>query len=1085
MASVTRLLLFVCLFAFIRPVHAAAQFETATVLGTVKDPAGSVVPSATVVLESPATGIETRGVSDELGQYQFFNVKIGSYRVRVEAPGFKTATTPAFEVTINARQRVDLSVEIGQAVESITVVGAVRPLETDSSDRGHVISAEAIVNLPLNGRSYADLALLTTGARESDLSDSRDASFNINGQRSSQNNFIVDGVDNNAYGTSNQGFSNQVVQLSPDAVAEFRVQTNNYSAEFGRAGGAVVNASVRSGSNQFHGAIWEYLRNTALNATGFFKPTGGKPVLIQNQFGGTLGGPIVKNRYFFFADYEGYRRISRQLTFATIPTMEQRDGILGIAVRNPVTGEEFPNGVVPISKMTSFARKVLTDLPEPNVPGIANNFSSMPRRSETSNKIDFKVDAKFSDKWNGFLRYSYRLQKNLEPSSIPGPSGGSSNGNVRILNWQWAWGTTYTLDASSLLELRLGAGKTEGGKTPLGTGLGSARELYGITGLPENDKRFGGLPSQSISGIASFGIQSSNPQYQNPLVINPKVNYSKILRSHTLKAGYEYQAINTDIDDFHPKYGSDSYSGQFSKPVGVIANNNLYNLADFYFGTRSSYSLNNPAEVKYRQRMHFLYLQDDVHATSNLTLNLGLRYDFATPQWEAKNRLANFDPATRTLIMAKDGSIYDRALVHPDKNNFAPRVGFAYNFTPRTVVRSSYGISYIHFNRMGGENILSYNGPFVIGASVNQLPTQGPCGPTSAPTSCFRTTQEGYPTNLVIPENFSTLSARVNYIPANLSSGYVQSWHLTVQRELAEGFLLDVAYVGNRGVHLMILGDYNQGQPNNPGGTLTVQQRRPIQGFSFIQIAYDGGVSSYNGLAVKLERKYSRGLYFLNSFTWSKAIDNAAGHLEALNGDNSRANYLDLKSEKGVSSYDQPFNNTTSLVWEIPYGVGRRFGSNVAGVAGAVLGGWRLSAINSMTSGSAVNLSYSPVAAAQVGSSLTYRPNLLGDPSLDAWTIDRYFDPDMVVIPTDITHPFGNAGRNIARAPGRAQLDLGIHKVFSLGESRKLEFRSELFNAFNHTNFGAPAGNRSSANFGTIRSTRVARQAQFALKLMF
>ena len=350
-----------------------AQFDTATVLGTVTDSTGARVPGATIILKNADTGITATTVSDSEGNYQFLNVRIGTYSVRSELQGFSAAIVETVSVVVNARQRVDLSMKIGNVGETVVVTGAARLLESESSDRGQIIGHEQIVNLPLNGRAYADLALLSPGVRKSSISESRDGSFNVNGLRSSLNNFILDGVDNNSYGTSNQGFSNQVVQVSPDAVEQFKVQTNNFSAEFGRSGGAVINATFRSGTNQFRGTGWEFNRNTSLNATGFFKPSSGvKPSLDRNQYGGVFGGPIVKDRAFFFANYEGFRQVSRTVTFASMPTMAQRQGIMGKAVRNPLTGDVYADGVIPASAITPFAKKVLAGLPEPTRAGVSN-----------------------------------------------------------------------------------------------------------------------------------------------------------------------------------------------------------------------------------------------------------------------------------------------------------------------------------------------------------------------------------------------------------------------------------------------------------------------------------------------------------------------------------------------------------------------------------------------------------------------------------------------------------------------------------------------------------------------------------------
>jgi hypothetical protein len=481
-------------------------------------------------------------------------------------------------------------------------------------------------------------------------------------------------------------------------------------------------------------------------------------------------------------------------------------------------------------------------------------------------------------------------------------------------------------------------------------------------------------------------------------------------------------------------------------------------------------------------------VQDDFKVNQRLTLNLGLRYEFGTPQWEKDNFLTNFDPATNTLIQAKDGSIYDRALVDPDRNNFAPRLGLAYSINEKTILRGGYGMSYIHFNRLGGENLLSFNGPHVVALNVTQQPSQGSCGPTTAPTSCFRTTQEGYPVGLTVPSAFNTLNARVNYIPRDNPSGNVTSWHASVQRELMPNLLVDIGYIGNKSRDIMILADYNQARPNASTENATLQARRPIQGFQEIQIAYGGGKGDYHALQVKVERRYTRGLYLLNSFTWSRARDNASGHLEVQNGDNSRVNFRDLDSEFGTSGYDQPLNNTTSFMWELPFGKDRRYARTLHPIVEGVLGGWRVVGINTMTSGVPINLSYSPAAAFQVSGLPTYRPNLTGDPLTpeDQRTISTYLNPATVEIPTDRAQPFGNAPRNSVRSNAFYQFDLGLHKTFGLWrEQTRLEARIEAFNLFNTTNFGPANGNRSSSSFGAISTTFPARQIQLGVKLYF
>ena len=1103
MISIVRALtrnLFVFLFA---SAVASSQFESGTVLGTVRDATGGVVANAKVTLENTRTAVTLQTKTDSNGNYEFVNVRLGNYRVRVMAPGFETSVTDPFDLTVNARQRVDLTLQVGQTSQNVTVIGAAELLETENSSRGQVINRAEIVNLPLNGRAYADLTLLVPGVAKSPLENqsdsSRDASFNVNGERSELNNFLLDGVDNNAYGTSNQGFSNQVIQPNPDALAEFRVETNNYSAEYGRATGAVINATIRSGTNQLHGELWEFLRNTDLNATGFFKPVNGtKPAFNQNQFGAAAGGPIMKNKMFVFADYEGFRRVFHPVQFATLPTPAMKQGNFGIPVRNPITGVTYPNGIVPRSAIIPFAQTVLSELPDPNLPGISNNFESAPADTIYSDKGDIRYDEYIGQKIAGFVRYSQDDTRIFSPPNIPGPAGGNSNGNVYIRNKQLVPGLTWTINPTSVLEVRVGLDYTEGGKTPIGLGLPASQ--YNIPNLPTNPAFAGGLYSLNFSGgLSQLGRQSSNPQYQYPLVLDPKINYSKIAGRHSLKIGFEYQLIDTEVQDFHPKYGVDNYTGFFSNPAGNASGLNqfqqqVYSLADFMFGARNHYELNNYAVAHLRQRMYFSYIQDDFKVTDRLTLNLGLRYEFATPQWERDNRLSNFNPITNSMIFAHNGSLYDRALVHPDPHNWAPRVGFAYQLMPKTVIRSAYGISYVQFNRLGGENLLPYNGPFIVDATVDQnAPSSTFPVCTSVndpPNTCFRPTYLGFPPNFATPAAFNTATTQVRYIPADNRTGYVQSWHFTVQRDLGHDILLDLAYVGNHGVGLMILSDYNEAFPNKPGQTLIVNARRPIPNFTTIEMAYDGGFSSYNGFQAKLEKRYSSGLYFINSFTWSKAIDNAPGHLENYDGDNSRINRYDHQSERGISSYDQTFNNTTSLVYDLPFGSTRRYHISNKFV-NFLAGGWSLNLINTFTAGLPINITYSTTPASSPSPLLSPRPNLTGAPLyLSGADPTHYLNVAAFSVPA-VSQPFGNAGRNIARGPNFKELDFGVHKDFGFwSESSRLEFRAEAFNLLNTTNFNVNSGFNTtfapgSTSFGVFTTTLPARQVQMALKLVF
>src|SRR3989454_2632749 len=411
---------------------ASAQFDTASVVGTVRDSSGAVIPDATVTLTNVETGLSIVKTTGAAGLYEFFTVKPGTYVITAEKPGFALALVDNVQVQVGSRPRVDLTLTIGQVTEKVQVTASSPLVETDSSQRGQVITGAQTRELPLNGREYSALALLTTGVRQSALNRSttgtpREGAFNVNGLRSTFNNFLIDGVDNNSYGTSNQGFSNQVMQPPPDAVGEFKVVTNNESAEYGRSAGATVNVSYKSGTNLFRGDVWEFFRDTKLNATGYFTPPNGeKPPLRRNQFGGVLGGPIVRNKAFFFGDYEGFRQDQKVTTFQTIPTALQKDGGLSLELRHPRIGVIYAAGTsIPI---TSFARTVLGALPDPNLPGSANNYSILQDFTNHSNKAGGKVDLQLSPAVSVFGRYGWRDLQTRDQPALPLPSGGAGNG---------------------------------------------------------------------------------------------------------------------------------------------------------------------------------------------------------------------------------------------------------------------------------------------------------------------------------------------------------------------------------------------------------------------------------------------------------------------------------------------------------------------------------------------------------------------------------------------------------------------------------------------------------------------------------
>ncbi len=1112
---------------------AFGQFETASVLGFVRDSTGAAIPGANVTLTNIATSQQVTVTSDAQGQYEFTSVRVGSYRISGTAAGFSETVTESFTVQVNARQRVDVTLKPGAATTTVTVTGAAALLNTEDSERGQIISQHDVNNLPLNGRAYADLAMLTPGVRANNLENqsvtSRDASYNVNGQRSEFNNFLLDGLDNNAYATSNQSFSNQSIQPSPDAISEFRVETDNYSAEYGRASGAVFNVSINSGTNHLHGKLWEYNRNTKFNAIGPFTPptnvlTGKavKPVLVKNQFGASIGGPmpIWKGKIFYFGDYEGNRQVQGQYSASTVPNANQRQGIFTdtngnpVSLHNPLTGAVYANGVVPQSDWGSLAKLVIPALPAPNVSGaFSNNLVDVPKANFEDNKADARFDFFPNERTTAFFRWSIHHGNIVDAEAITGPAGGNGNGTIHDYNKQIAAGYTFTFSQTSILDARVGFTWTLGGKTPYGLGQPSLLVQAGIPGLPTSPLVSRSLNVQSVSTFSQFGAQGSNPQFQNPFVIDPKVNYTKLLGRHSLKIGYEFMAINTEIDDFNPVYGQDNYGGGFSAGASNAAAGS-YNsnsdagikeaafLSDFLVGARSAYQLNNFRIVNYHQQMNFGYIQDDFKFNRKLTINAGLRYELVTPQWVDGNHLANYDPATNTLIQAKSGSVSDRALVNMPKLGFAPRFGFSYGATDKIVIRGGYGISFDQFNREGGENLLAYNGPYIVNSAITNVITNPICASGVQNTSCFSPTSQGYNPNFVSAAGFSTALAQTRYIPKNIATGYVQSWHFGLQRKLSENTLLDVSYVGEHGVHIWVLDDINQAPTNTPSATcsntvntgcIPLLNRRPLLGFTGIEGSSNAGMLIYHGGQVRLEHRYSGGLYLLDAFSYSRAIDNASGHLDTPNGDNSRVNLANLRGERSQSAYNQPLNNTLTAIWDLPYGRGRHFGSGANRAMQLIAGGWQITAIETATSGQPVNLTWSEPSQFDVSDLLSYRPNVSGDPKSPrglwvktATSLKGYLSTATVSLPTDITHPYGNAGRNSFRDNPYYSTNLGLHKLFQLwSEDSNIDFRVEAFNAFNNVNYTAPDANRSDGGFGSITGYFPPRQVQLAMKLNF
>ena len=1194
--NVFRTLFCVGLLIAICGIPARAQFEDGSLIGSIHDATGAAVGNAAVAVTNVNTGTVIQVVANGTGDYEVPSLRVGIYNIEATAPGFAPAQANNITVSVGGRQRIDLTLKVGQAsAVTVEVTDVALQLETESSQRGQTITEYQSEALPLVTRNYSDLVDYVTGTRPAPAdatttavtSLTRAGSFNVNGQRSMFNDFMLDGMDNNAYGESNQGFDNQIIAPPPDSIAQFEVVTNNESAEYGRSSGGTINVATKSGSNQFHTTLYEFLRNTDLNAFGYIKPvtmnaiTGAqypyfKPVFNRNQFGANFGGPILKNKFFYFIDYEGFRQTLTPTVVDTVPTTNELNGNLAVAVQDPWRpGTYIPAGT-PFANWPAQARADA----DPTALAIANLYlGALPGKctvtaglagsgvatndcplnapfTDHADKGDLRLDFQQSKSSSWFLKVSDRKEIGKNYNLLPEPIDMQTNGHILIHDEQLALGYTHLMGDNKVLDARLALSGTRAGKWTFAVGS-TAFPTGDIPGLPQIAGVSGGLPSMAISGgFTSFGRQSTNPQWQNPSLLDPKVNFSWIKGKHSLKFGYEYEHVWQEIEDSNPLYGSFTFGKGYSvcpASAGTSCPNtsnaaDTY-FADFLFGASSAYSLATYYITHVNQTMNSVYAQDDWKVDSKLTLNLGLRWEYGSPWSERDNYVSNFNPATGTMVTLQPGyttansplcgsvaciaptngsGVYGKTLVNPDLTDYAPRVGFAYAITPDIALRGGYGTAFVHYWRAGSGNNIAINAPFALYTSVTN--------PSSVSTNGYVRLARGFPTGLA--NTFSPGTDDIDSIPPNTKDGYAESYFLSVQKSLAKNILVDVAYVGNHGVHLQGFVNANQKIPqagfinNNPalgwsrpypnwgGYLLNNPTLYPTFNNGDITQALSEFYSHYNALQARYEQRFVAGLTLLNSFTWSHALDNASSTLEAntpcpQDGNNLRADY-------GQSDYNLPVANVTSLVYDLPVGQGRQLLAGANPALDAILGGWQIGAINTAQGGTPFNLQYSPAAANAVSPMLSqnwrgmseYRPNLVpGVPYIVKTKLAngyvQYVNPAALTLPSTYvgnvaangpSSPFGNLPKNYGRTPKFYETDLDFNKRFNTPVERiKIEFRSEFYNIFNHTNLYMPGGsgggsvsgtdNNSSAPTsiagGTITGTFEPRIIQFGLKILY
>jgi hypothetical protein len=1056
------------------------------------------------------TNISSSLSTDSSGSYVATLLPIGRYSVSVEAKGFKKSVRPDIQVNVEDRLRLDFRLQIGDIIDTVEVQSAAPLLQTDSSNLGQVVESKRIEDLPLNGRFFSRLAVLTAGTvpTPTGARDEATGGFSANGVRPYQNTYILDGMDNNSLSEDLVSQASYVVGPPPDAIAEFRVQTNSMSAEFGRSGGAVLNVNIKAGTNDLHGTVYEFLRNSAMDAKNYYdSPDSPIPPFKQNQFGFSAGGPIIKNKTFIFGDYQGTRIRSSQTTFANVPTSAWRTGDFSSfqtifdpqsTVVNPdgsATREPFPNNQINPGRFDPVASKLIGLFPSPNVAGsvatsgVSNNYLSNPGSPDNTDQFDIRVDHKISDKDSIFGRISFSDQTLTPQGPIPPPLDGASFSSGDFLNnaRSVALSETHIFTPTLVNELRLGYNRNRSERLQ----FNSSKDLsaqYGIPGIPFSANN-GGLPQFSIDDLTSFGSSEYQPTVEIQNVYQIIDSLSWVKGRHTIKFGSELKP-KVDFSILQPPVprGAFNFNGNATRDPNDVSDTGL-GTADFLLGAISdSAQISSFINDQFEQPGYFFYAQDDFRISKKLTLNLGLRYEFVGHVKERYNAMANFNLATGMLDIVKGRtdplppSFYPeigvnrnapRQLVPNEKNEFAPRFGFAYSLLPKTVVRGGYGIFYSSYEA----------GPLSIPNPGNNPPFFEQSNYNSSSITSLNPTvnqlSQGFPLDALANPSAPGLFS----LDPNFKNPYVQQWNFSVQQDLGWNSIFDIAYAGSKGTRLYEFRNANEATPStDPNSDINARRAYPFieTGFS---LWCSCSSSTYHSLQAKVEKRFSTGLSFLAAYTFSKAIDEQSN---ASLGFNNGGGFRDTRypsEEKGLADFDVRHRFVLSATYELPFGKGKHFASAMNGFGNAILGGWELQTVTTAQTGTPRTV------VANIGVSNAdgeNRPDVSGT----AW-IPQNQGPNNWINPnafqTAANGTFGNTGRNTVETAGLTNEDLSLFKDFLLHEKLKLQFRSEFFNLANHPNFRGTSLNTTwgQASFGQYSAAQPSRQIQLALKLIF
>ena len=1075
-----------------------AQMDTGTVTGVLHDEQGAVIANATVTIRNLDTGVATTTKANDDGTYQALGLIPGTYSVEATAQGFGPAKNPSVEVHVKTRAQVDFTLKVGATQEQIEVSESGIQLQTQSADVGVVIGTSQINDLPLNSRRYADLALLSPGIfKNPSVANAAPDRFSSNGNSETQNYFALDGVDNNSGSTNLQEGSVQNVQPPPDAIQEFRLQTRTYSAEFGTSAGAVVNASVKSGTNKFHGNAFEYARNSALDSNTYFNRQKGikKGVFSQNQFGGTFGGPIYRDHTFFFGDYQGLRSSQDTTKSSVVPSAAMKKGDFSelSAAAYPLTAVAtgqagcITNRVIAPGCLDPVGVKLASLFPDPNDPTVPTwtgnpNYNFVYRVPTKVDSADIRIDHKLSEKDTLFGRYSFLQQHRQDPPWTSNPIAGNGGfaTDYKIRNQGLALGWTHILSPSAVNQARYGFLRDNAHSDPIGLTPGKSNAAdYGLTGIPQSPFATG-LPPIYISGLVTLGVDRFRPQFQVAQVFQFIDIFTKLQGNHSLMFGYEYHRSTFTFLDLQAPQG-------FIQSTGIYSNKSGFGFADFLLGDVASTIYNTPLSVHNFLPGHSFFGQDTWRIAKNLTVTYGARYELYAPMLNRTNTVANFSTASGgSLVPSTTGAKgwADRSLINPDKNNIAPRVGFSYQASEKVVFRGGYGVFYQFINRIGSESTLALNQPFLKAINTSQS--------SGSVTPVFQL-KNGFPGATYAASVVPLYLQKSNWQDPNQRTSYVQQASFGPQVQLTSSTVMELNWVGNWGHKMNRLRNANQGlitgfsSPGVPSVQFPYSNLNGAGQHAFLELATNDGNTSYEALEASLRRRLVNRLGYQISYTWAHAMSDFADNLTA---GSTPQNAYDYPHERSNSPFDQRHRFVASGEWMLPIGKGG-WVLNSDSLTSRLLGNWQVNAIVTLQTGNPFNVTAAD--SSQTGGNHAAYANCVGNPFAGT-TTDRasiatqsgiFINPSGFATPAPGT--FGSCRPRMYHGPGRENVDFSLFKQFPLGDVRKIELRFEAFNAFNHANFSNPASSvANTTTFGKITSTvNDPRQIQLAGKFYF